>query len=98
MTTSQIAARLGIRSARVRRLIHAGTLPAVNLSAGRRPTYLVAVADLDALLEARRVIPGAASRREAGRRRKTTDALGRAANAAAGRYVPPQPKHRKTKG
>jgi excisionase family DNA binding protein len=62
LTPGQIAARLELRKvATVLGWIHSGELRAVNLSAGgKRATWRVAAADLEAFLAARRTVTPAA--------------------------------------
>jgi excisionase family DNA binding protein len=69
LTVRQVADRLGYaKTDVVLRLIHSGRLPASNISSGRRPTWRIAAADLDAFMAAGRTRPAPARRTRRARR------------------------------
>lgn len=74
LSPGEVADRLGLaKAAPVLAWIHAGELPAVNVGTGTgRPTYRVALADLDAFLERRRAVPAARPERRARRKHSGT--------------------------
>lgn len=68
LTTAEVAQLLGVSSHTITRLINTGKLPAINVSTGRRASYRVEPADVEAFKEQRAVRVAPKPRRR--RRRK----------------------------
>ncbi len=72
LTTGEAAARLHVTPDHVVDLIHANRLRAVNVSFGKRPTWRIDPADLEAFIVGRTVTPRPAP---AKRRKRTAETV-----------------------
>ena len=57
LTTGQVAEILQVKIYTVQDYIRKGELPAISIGPGKRPEYRIKQGDLEAFLEARKVVP-----------------------------------------